>query len=84
MRKALIPYIMDQLISVELCSHLADDVHKPYIAERVLPSRKLWCDFTFLEAWSELWNTSKLSTTIRRRLSVSSVLGLDRLSIVIF
>jgi hypothetical protein len=64
--------MIDQQISVELCSHLADDVRKPRAVEDSV-HRKLRCGFTLLEAWSELWNTRKLSATIRHRLSISSV-----------
>jgi len=38
LRKALRPYIIDQQISVELCSHLADDVHSHRLQERALSS----------------------------------------------
>lgn len=36
LRKAPSPYIIDQQISVELCSHLADDVHSHRWQERAL------------------------------------------------
>jgi hypothetical protein len=38
MRNALSPYKIDQQISVELCSHLADDVHSHRQQERALSS----------------------------------------------
>ena len=38
MRNALSPYIIEQQISVELCSHLADDVHSHRLQERALSS----------------------------------------------
>jgi hypothetical protein len=38
MGKALNPYIIDQQISVELCSYLADDVHSHRLQERALSS----------------------------------------------